>query len=71
MTRQITVTVETSRYADGSYWLPGAEYYVEDVELVVPDDFDDEQYSDDELQMMADDDKCAIVSYLHREEVQP
>ena len=44
---------------------------VEDTELVVPDDFDDEQYSDDELQMMADDDKCAIVSYLHKEEVQP
>jgi hypothetical protein len=70
MTRQITMTVESSRYADGSYWLPGAEYYVEDVELLVADDFDDEQYSDDELQMMADDDKCAIVSYLHKE-VQP
>lgn len=49
MTRQITIEIESSRYFHGSYWLPGAEYYAEEVTLLVADDFDDEAYTDDEL----------------------
>ena len=69
MTRQITIEIESSRYSPGSYWLPGAEYYAEEVTLVVADDFDDAQYTDSELSEMADDDSDERVKY--ESEVQP
>lgn len=69
MTRQITIEIESSRYSHGSYWLPGAEYYAEEVTLLVADDFDDEAYTDDEIIEMADDDSDERVKYEN--EVQP
>lgn len=69
MTRQITIEIESSRYSFGSYWLPGAEYYAEEVTLLVADDFDESQYTDSELYEMADDDSDERVRY--ESEAQP
>ena len=69
MTRQITIEIESSGYSHGSYWLPGSEYYAEEVTLLVADDFDDEAYTDDELIEMANDDSDERVRY--ESEAQP
>ena len=69
MPRQITIEIESSRYSPGSYWLPGAEYYAEEVKLLVSDNFDDEEYTDDELIEIADDDSDERVRY--ESDVQP
>ena len=69
MPRQITIEIESSRYSPGSYWLPGAEYYAEEVQLLVSDNFDDEEYTDDELIEIADDDSDERVRY--ESDVQP
>lgn len=67
MTKRIQIEVESSRFSPGAYWVPGAEYYAETVTLVVADDFDESQYTDDELSEMAAAGN-ASVSYL---EAQP
>lgn len=63
MRRIIEIEVESSRYADGAYWVPGAEYYARKVILVIAEGFDETQYSDDELCEMADDADCDSVKY--------
>jgi len=61
--RTIEIEVESSRYADGAYWVPGAEYYAQKVKLIIDEDFDETQYTPDELCEMADDADCDSVKY--------
>ena len=63
MKRTIEIEVESSRYADDSYWVPGAEYYAQKVKLVLDEGFDETLYSDDELCEMADDAAMDSVKY--------
>lgn len=60
---KVTIEIESSRFAPNSYWVPGAEYYAEKVIILVPDDFDLSDLSDEDLLEMADDENYPNIMY--------
>ncbi len=61
-TMRRTIEVESSQFSPRSYWVPGAEYYAEDVTVEYPDELD--TLEDNELLEMAGNEQGGVV-YVH------